>query len=69
MRAVEATRFWGRGAVCHAFRAQDLGLVGCIKESDGVDKWRQAFLTLHFWLSIPKTARYVMFRPTLAQKG
>jgi hypothetical protein len=63
MRAVEATRLWGRGAVCHAFCARGLGLVGCIKESDGVDKWRQAFLTLHFWLSTPKTARIVCYNP------
>jgi hypothetical protein len=37
MRAVEATRLWGRGAVCHAFRARGLGLVGFIE----VVGWRQ----------------------------
>jgi hypothetical protein len=43
------------------FCARGLGLVGSIKESDGVDKWRQALLTLHSWLSTPKTARIVCY--------
>jgi hypothetical protein len=37
MRAVEATRLWGRDAVCHAFRARGLGLVG-VNEAVA---WRQ----------------------------